>query len=390
MSRVRIGRIARLAMRPVAVMFLAPIFSLLSVERVAYQDVAAMLIEGSDPTARARMTLVAAHGNSEHKPSFTFRHKAKGKTMAAAVRRPDGALSTIDGLSTSFRAATGGTDTGNVHARINRGSKGDRLITITRVGKVPEIASGEAYRMASLLDTGSRRDTPRVAFVKPKKKKLSDEQMIAAENNPRADDPHVMLTRNAMIVGASMVSAYAPEITDDKNSPFALLLGNRTEMETIKYAETTKKKDKLFAMRSLPAHVVKASQQKCLAEAIYFEARSEPWRGQVSVAQVVLNRVRSKHYPNTICGVVYQNKHRRNRCQFSFACDGKRERVSNQKSWDIARDIAREIVAGQHWQKDIGPATHYHATYVNPRWARSLKRQKRIGRHIFYKFPWAT
>ncbi len=390
MSRVRIGRIARLGTRSAAVVFLAAIFSLFLVDRVAYQDVAAMLIEGNDPTARARMTLVAAHGNSEHKPSFTFRHNAGGKTMAAAVRRPDGAVSTIDGLSTKFRAATGGTDTDNVHARINRGSKGDRLITITRIGKVPEIASGEAYRMASLLDTGSRRDTPRVAFVKPKKKKLSDEQMIAAENNPGADDPHVMLTRNAMIVSASMVSAYAPEITDDKNSPFALLLGNRTEMETIQYAATSKKKDKLFAMRSLPTHVVKASQQKCLAEAIYFEARSEPWLGQVSVAQVVLNRVRSKHYPNTICGVVYQNKHRRNRCQFSFACDGKRERVRNQKSWDVAQNIAREIVTGQHWQKDIGPATHYHATYVRPRWARSLKRQKRIGRHIFYKFPWAT
>ena len=71
----------------------------------------------------------------------------------------------------------------------------------------------------------------------------------------------------------------------------------------------------------------------CLATAIYFEARGESYRGQVAVAQVVLNRVKDHRYPDTICGVVFQNQSRRNSCQFSFACDGIPETINDSKSW---------------------------------------------------------
>ena len=83
---------------------------------------------------------------------------------------------------------------------------------------------------------------------------------------------------------------------------------------------------------------------KCLATAIYFEARSEPESGQIAVAQVVLNRVKNPAYPNTVCGVVYQNKDKRNRCQFSFACDGIRDRISEQRAWSSAQALARRIL----------------------------------------------
>jgi len=137
----------------------------------------------------------------------------------------------------------------------------------------------------------------------------------------------------------------------------------------------------------LPASVHTEAQLKCLATAIYFEARGEPEAGQVAVAQVVLNRVKNPAYPGTICGVVYQNKNMRYRCQFSFACDRRADRVTDMASWKEADKIAREIVDDQKgmFLADVGASTHYHAVYVRPRWARSMKKMDKIGRHIFYK-----
>jgi spore germination cell wall hydrolase CwlJ-like protein len=140
-----------------------------------------------------------------------------------------------------------------------------------------------------------------------------------------------------------------------------------------------------WAMNPLPEDVHDDDQQLCLARAIYFEARGESPVGQAAVAQVVLNRVKNPAYPKTICGVVYQNRNWRNRCQFSFACDGKAERIRAQTAWNRAKDLARDVTNGKVWLRSVGDSTHYHATYVSPRWARLMKRTDRIGRHIFYR-----
>jgi spore germination cell wall hydrolase CwlJ-like protein len=126
-------------------------------------------------------------------------------------------------------------------------------------------------------------------------------------------------------------------------------------------------------------------EERCLAEAIYFEARSEPEDGQAAVAQVVLNRVKSGLYPTSVCGVVYQNRSRRNACQFSFACEGRALRVTEADSWKAAVRIAREVTFGETYNAEVGGATHYHANYVRPFWAKRLKKMDVIGRHIFYK-----
>lgn len=126
-------------------------------------------------------------------------------------------------------------------------------------------------------------------------------------------------------------------------------------------------------------------EERCLAEAIYFEARSEPEDGQAAVAQVVLNRVKSGLYPTSVCGVVYQNRSRHNACQFSFACEGRALRVTEPDSWKTAVRIAREVTFGETYNADVGGATHYHANYVRPFWAKRLKKMDVIGRHIFYK-----
>ncbi len=128
-----------------------------------------------------------------------------------------------------------------------------------------------------------------------------------------------------------------------------------------------------------------ASEEKCLAEAVYFEARSEPADGQAAVAQVVLNRVKSGLYPSTICGVVFQNHRHRNACQFSFACEGRALRVTEPESWKAAVRVAHDVLQGETYVADVGDSTHYHANYVRPRWARYLKKMDTIGHHIFYQ-----
>ncbi len=127
-----------------------------------------------------------------------------------------------------------------------------------------------------------------------------------------------------------------------------------------------------------------ARQMRCLAEAIYFESRSEPEEGQAAVAQVVLNRVRSGIYPTTVCGVVYQDRNRPFACQFTFACEGKSLRVEEPGPWAVATRIARDVVSGANYNPKVGIAVNYHANYVAPFWAGYLKRVDRIGAHIFY------
>ena len=126
-------------------------------------------------------------------------------------------------------------------------------------------------------------------------------------------------------------------------------------------------------------------EKRCLAEAVYFESRSEPEEGQAAVAQVVLNRVQSGLYPESICGVVYQNRSHYKACQFSFACEGRSLRITERESWATAVRIATEVMDGRTYISDVGRSTHYHTDYVHPRWARALTKMDVIGRHIFYR-----
>jgi len=140
-------------------------------------------------------------------------------------------------------------------------------------------------------------------------------------------------------------------------------------------------------------HGAKAGAQgrsrACLATAVYFEARSESEEGQRAVAAVILNRVKAANYPSTVCGVVYQGAKRRNRCQFSFACDGKSDVPKPGRAWATARDVAGQMLDGVGIAQDpmqpvMAMATHYHADYADPSWASALTRLAKIGHHIFY------
>lgn len=123
----------------------------------------------------------------------------------------------------------------------------------------------------------------------------------------------------------------------------------------------------------------------CLSLNLYHEAKNQSFEGLVAVGNVVMNRVASPDFPNTVCGVVKQGGERRkHRCQFSWYCDGKSDKPYNREMYTRAESVAHLILGGAI--KDItGGALYYHATYVKPRWASRMKRTIRIDDHIFYK-----
>jgi spore germination cell wall hydrolase CwlJ-like protein len=129
----------------------------------------------------------------------------------------------------------------------------------------------------------------------------------------------------------------------------------------------------------------RAKSEKCLAEAVYFEARGEAVRGQIAVAQVVMNRTFSGFYPNTVCGVVYQNKNHHMACQFTFACDNNPDVVTEPDMWDRARKIARAMLDGRLWLPEVAKSTHYHAYWVHPSWVSEMKKTYKFGVHTFYR-----
>jgi spore germination cell wall hydrolase CwlJ-like protein len=208
--------------------------------------------------------------------------------------------------------------------------------------------------------------------------------------------------------GAPSVLAYA-RAPREIEAPFDALLGAPREGKSPQVAEpdaaflprprpneatvaalvaglgTTQPEQHSWMNNPLPPSVEEAAEQKCLAEGIYFEARGEEEAGQAAVAQVILNRVRNPAYPNSICGVVYQNKDLRNRCQFSFACDGITDRILSPFAWLTAKRIARNAIDGTIWLEEVGDSTHYHANYVAPRWAKTMSKMEKVGAHIFYR-----
>ncbi len=191
--------------------------------------------------------------------------------------------------------------------------------------------------------------------------------------------------RNAAVAGAELfLSAFSPHeplFPDEAGAP------GRSSGQwagLLKNASLSPEQPKaLFG--GLTEDEFRARELRCMATAIYFEARDEPVKGQVAVAQVIMNRIRSPFYPKTICGVVYQGERNRHGCQFSFTCTGKTNSVKEKPEWATAVKIAKQVIAGEVWLDEVGYATHYHATYVHPSWRFELDKVAQIGGHIFYK-----
>jgi hypothetical protein len=372
---------------------------------IAFQDMAALLSDVK-PAERWQSHMVAAPQGSVHAATFQFFDQSSSyqATDFGGIRipaMPQGGLVAI--------ARDEGAAANNRPLTANRAVKGDLQMTRSPVAEpnraVP--ASGQIWDLKDIFSAYDGADLPKVAFAAPDERPFAA-IMVAYSSftRPGADRPAngapALMVADAgpaarPASGTFGLAAYAPAgATID--APFGALLGTAPSitpkerpasvlgwLNGRKRMKAAGGKAHAWLANPLPRQAFNKTQQDCLARGIYFEARGESELGQAGVAQVILNRVRNPAYPGTICGVVYQNKTWRNRCQFSFACDGVRDRVRSGRAWKVAQKVARGASSGAIWLDDVGDATHYHAAYVRPRWARKMKKTDRIGRHIFYR-----
>lgn len=265
--------------------------------------------------------------------------------------------------------------------------KGPRADQYHEVRRAHGIGNKPRYMVAALSPIDIQ-----VTGALPRRRR--DGQLVNRTDKAKRLSPPVVLRRQME----------RPPVSDRATAALFLASLNSSERNDFAIADEKTKSGKLAARLAVatPSKISRglvfrgeteaefqSRQRRCLATAIYFEARGEPIQGQLAVAQVVMNRVRSETYPDTICGVVFQGQWRRRGCQFSFTCDGIADVPRNQTTWELAQRLAARVTDGKVWLAEVGHATHYHATYVRPRWRRQLNRIKKIGRHIFYRKPGA-
>lgn len=346
---------------------------------VAYQDIASFVSGLDRPGERWNGFIETSAAGSIHAAEMPF---ADATVSGGGLNAPGLGMVALRGRGRI--AETPDED------RINRGDKRGRIVHVAPVAPPKFFNAGSIFeRTSSLLDPVSDPDL-RMAFVVPEIK--GKEIQIAGAFHIREEEkaaPGVPAFLASLVNNDRpdvLATAYAPAEPDYASaSPFASLLREENDPYAGRFVPPVDEGDHDWMSRPLPAHVFSAAEQQCLAEGIYFEARGEDAKGQAAVAQVILNRVRNPAYPGTVCGVVYQNKSWRNRCQFSFACDGSKPRVRSQHHYRIAQQVGMAVTAGKIFIPEVGSATHYHATYVSPRWARTMERMKKIGLHIFYR-----
>jgi spore germination cell wall hydrolase CwlJ-like protein len=218
-----------------------------------------------------------------------------------------------------------------------------------------------------------------------------------------------LFSRPALLLAALLLApglASADMTESQSNDPTALLGENLTQMlgkeKTALRQVGGRRLQRLAAPRKPAADPVRYDPDwleslpaakggepwKCLTEALYFEARGEGVKGQFAVAEVILNRVASPLYPDTVCGVVHQGAGGLHQCQFSYMCDGRKEIITERSSYARLGKIARLMLDGAP-RSLTGGATHYHSAGVHPRWARQFLQTASIGEHLFYRQPGA-
>ncbi|MER8584031.1 cell wall hydrolase [Mesorhizobium sp. M1338] len=289
----------------------------------------------------------------------------------------------------SFRGKGGKVSATPDEDRVVRAEKKGRIVQMSPVAPPKNFNAGSIFERTSSLLRPSVDSGLKMAFAKPRIK--GKEIQIAAAFHAREDkkpDPGVPAMLAALVNNDRpdvLATAYAQSEPDyAQASPFEALLQDEQPNDG-RFIPPMVKGDHSWIQNPLPASVFSEPEQACLAKGVYFEARSESVRGQAAVAQVILNRVRNPTYPNSICGVVYQNDSWFNRCQFSFACDGRKKRIDSPVAYKTAQDIAMAVTAGKIFIPEVGSSTHYYAQYVHPGWARTMQKMTKIGLHIFYR-----
>ncbi|MER8704262.1 cell wall hydrolase [Mesorhizobium sp. M0323] len=349
----------------------------------AYQDMTSLVSGLEAPSVRWNAYVEKSVAGSVHAAEMPFLDSSStGSLSGSGVQLPGiGAV--------SFRGKGSIAGTTPDENRITRADKKGRIIQVSPVSPPKNFNAGSIFERTSSLLRPSMDSGLRMAFAKPEIK--GKEIQIAAAFHTRIDkkpDPGVPAMLAALVNNDHpdvLATAYASSAPDyAQASPFEALLQDEDPNDG-RFIPPLSKGDHSWMQTPLPASVFSKQEQACLANGIYFEARGESVRGQAAVAQVILNRVRNPAYPNSICGVVYQNDNWFNRCQFSFACDGRKKRIDNPAAYKTAQDVAMAVTAGKIFIPEVGSSTHYYANYVHPGWARTMQKMTRIGLHIFYR-----
>lgn len=351
---------------------------------VALQDMTSLL-EGGKAQARWQAYFIPSPAGSIEKAEFASSAAAirSGLPRGAGVHGADGTIYTMD----NGRPLGDSPD----EARVTRSQKGGRVMAVTPQAPPKAFSAGSILERQSLLRPGANVGGAdvRSAFARraAPEKAIEVAMNFAPKRPSHVPEPPATVMLASLGTGAASgptALGYAPA-ESGLESRAATLFGKILKAVPKSFIPPLGEKDHGWAATPLPIAAYTAKEQTCLANGIYFEARGEPELGQAAVAQVILNRVRAPSYPKSICGVVYQNKNWRNRCQFSFACDGQKDKITNKRSYSTALRIAGEVTRGDTWIAEVGSATHYHATYVAPRWANAMTQVDKIGRHIFYR-----
>lgn len=350
---------------------------------VAYQDMGSLISGLEASGSRWNSYVERSVAGSVHAAEMPFIDSVTtGSLSGSGVRLP--------GVGkVSFRGKGNVAGVTPDEDRIMRADKKGRIIQISPVAPPKNFNAGSIFQRTSSLLRPSMDSGLKLAFAKPGIK--GKEIQIAQAFHTREDkkpDPGVPAMLAALVNNDRpdvLATAYAQAEPDyAKASPFEALLQDE-EPNSGRFIPPMAKGDHSWIQNPLPASVFSKKEQACLANGIYFEARGESVRGQAAVAQVILNRVRNPAYPNSICGVVYQNDNWLNRCQFSFACDGRKKRIESPANYKVAQDVAMAVTAGKIFIPEVGSSTHYYANYVHPGWARTMQKMTKIGLHIFYR-----
>jgi spore germination cell wall hydrolase CwlJ-like protein len=369
----------------------AAIFLAFSTQKIAYQDAVSLISQEIAPGDRWQVRLIVGPSDARNETvktgpqtvSETVKQTVRPPLRTAALAGPISpdlgrviTVPRVDPITTGSIARP----VAALGYAVNRASKGDLMIR--RPAPRDGFHAGVVHTVALFAPPDVDGDLPRTAFILPPtprtaltqaeaEKKADTKPSNAPEKKPaksaKPDEP----------AAEPVALAYAaPEDKAESEAPFNAVIAKRGTI----VLDPDIKSTHAWLNNAIPKSAHSRKELKCLADAIYFEARGEPERGRIAVAQVVLNRLKNPAYPNTICG-------KRNRCQFSFACDGIPERINNKAAWAEAQALAKRVMEDDRtlYLDDVGAATHYHATYVRPRWARHMTKKEKIGRHIFYQ-----
>ena len=418
-TRVRGGKIAPLVLPPLVLApLLACVLLALASERTGFQDIGALMAQRPAVSARWRDHLAATSSGLMQAAVFSFPRLIGANPqniVLASLSPPD--LPVVDPVPPlpefAPRPPLQQAD------RVERSRKGDlqvpwvqveimraalavapEAIAETEGGETDEIEAAAAFEPFPEYDISMSFD------MVPQTPDRGDEAAAAEAAAPDdTADGNIALGTAGLYFGAAPLGAAPGRVTPWPEGEAPVLAAPATAVAPtvdaapapVPTAPTNNRaepKVETVPARPLPLSPAarlrlvgasRAKAERCLANAVYFEARGEAVRGQVAVAQVVLNRAFSGYYPNDVCGVVYQGANRHLSCQFTFACDGIPDVVTEEEPWSRAKRVAKAALDGKVWLEDVGKATHYHAAFVNPYWVRSMRKLQRIGVHTFYR-----